>query len=425
MPRNHILMWFLGGHVTFLLNSILISGTMLKYFFLLISIFSALGGAAQELDGKWIGWLSQDGKTDTFHYEINIAQKGDGISGVAFSSLNEGKVQARFVLSGIKQGDKIVLQEVEQIEPEKPKWCFKYMTLNPKPDEEDAYYGTWTADGCTPGKVYLARPYTQAVPEREQAFTYEGRWTGHVSQSDRAYGFFFEVDLKPDGTGVSTIVSEGNGGTAHLAFDWDTLTEAAHLRIMENAVIDKTDSKWPWCIKNAALYLTKVDGKYLLDGEWTGHIEDHDIKSGSCAPGTMHLERPILKQENRQRAKEEFDPYQAKHQRTVKIDKVLQVQSKNLKIKVWDNGTVDGDFVTLLLNGKKILDNFRVDKRKWSIPVQILDGDNFLILHAEDLGDISPNTVAVSIYDGVKEEIIVLSSNLEVSGAIMIKPFRF
>lgn len=381
-----------------------------------------IGLCAQEIDGKWVGWLSQDGKKDTFYYEINIAQNGDGISGVAFSSLNQGKVQARFVLSGVKQGGKIVIQEVEQIEPEKPKWCLKYMTL--QSDGAGAYYGDWKADGCTPGKVYLARPGANEGNE-EKPFTYVGRWTGHLSQSDRAYGFFYEVNLKPDGTGVSTIVSEGNGGTAQIALEWDTLTEAAHLRIIEREVVEKTETKWPWCIKYAELYLTKVDGKYLLDGDWSGHIEGHDSESGPCAPGRMHLERPILKPVNRQRAKEEFDPYQAKFQRKVKIDNVIQVQSKKLRIKVWDNGTVDGDYVTLLLNGKKILDNYRVDKRKWAIPVQVLDGDNFLILHAEDLGDISPNTVAVSIDDGVKEEIIVMSSNLEVSGAILIKPFRF
>ena len=104
---------------------------------------------AQEVDGKWIGWLSQDGKKDTFYYEINIAQNGDGISGVAFSSVNQGKFQARFVLSGVKQGEKMVIQEVEQIEPEKPKWCLKYMTL--QSDGAGAYYGDWKADGCTPG----------------------------------------------------------------------------------------------------------------------------------------------------------------------------------------------------------------------------------------------------------------------------------
>lgn len=397
---------------TFMWNKI----TCLWFFLLPISL------SGQALDGKWIGWLSQDSKTDTFYYEINITQHGDGISGVAFSSLNEGKIQARFVLSGVKQADRIIIQEVEQIEPEKPKWCFKYMSL--ELDAAGAYYGTWKADGCTPGKVYLARPGA-AASQASQLFTYVGRWTGHISQSDREYGFFFEVKLHPDGTGVSSIVSEGNGGTANMALEWDTLTEAAHLRLIEKEVVDKTESKWPWCIKYAELFLTKEEGKYVLDGDWSGYIEGHDAESGPCAPGRMHLERPILKPINQQRAKQEFDPYQAKFQRKVKIDKVIQVQSKKLRIKVWDNGTVDGDFVTLLLNGKKILDNYRVDKRKWSIPVEIVDGDNFLILHAEDLGDISPNTVAVSIDDGVKEEIIVLSSNLDVSGAILIKPFRF
>lgn len=379
----------------------------------------------QNLDGKWIGWLSQDGKQDTFYYEINVSVKGDAISGVAFSSLNEGKIQARFVLSGVKQAGKIVLQEVSQIEPENPKWCLKYMILSPLTPEADVYTGTWKADGCTPGKVFLARPHVKSIKETEGPFTYEGRWTGYLSQTDRPYGFFFEVELKPNGEGLSFIVSEGNGGTATHALHWDTLTEAAHLRLIENRVVEKTDAKWPWCIKYAQLFLTKEEDKYLLDGDWSGYIEGNDPDHGACAPGTLHLERPIMKKEMQIRAMQAFDPYQAEHQRTVKIDKVIQVQSKSLKIKVWDNGTVDGDVVTLLLNGKKILDNFRVDKRKWSIPVEILEGDNFLILHAEDLGDITPNTVAVSIYDGVKEEIIILSSNLEVSGAILIKPFRF
>lgn len=96
-----------------------------------------------------------------------------------------------------------------------------------------------------------------------------------------------------------------------------------------------------------------------------------------------------------------------------------------MRIKVWDNGIVDGDFVILLLNGKKILDNYWVDKWKWVIFVEVLDGDNFLILYVEDFGDILFNIVVVFIDDGVKEEIIVMSFNLEVSGVILIKFFCF
>ena len=41
--------------------------------------------------------------------------------------------------------------------------------------------------------------------------------------------------------------------------------------------------------------------------------------------------------------------------RTIKVERVLEVQSSSIKIKVWDNGTVDGDVATLFLNGERIL----------------------------------------------------------------------
>ena len=101
-----------------------------------------------------------------------------------------------------------------------------------------------------------------------------------------------------------------------------------------------------------------------------------------------------------------------------------EVRSRDLYLRVWDNGTVDGDVVTLFLNGRRILHNFRVSKRKRVIPVTLEAANNFLILHAEDLGDIIPNTVAVSIDDGFKEQIIILSSNLAESGAVLIREVK-
>ena len=86
--------------------------------------------------------------------------------------------------------------------------------------------------------------------------------------------------------------------------------------------------------------------------------------------------------------------------------------------------TVDGDIVTVFLNGELLFEKYRVTKHKYAKVVKLKPDDNYLILHAEDLGDISPNTVAVSIDDGVKEQIIILSSNLSESGAIMIKQFK-
>ena len=102
----------------------------------------------------------------------------------------------------------------------------------------------------------------------------------------------------------------------------------------------------------------------------------------------------------------------------------LEVQGSRLNIHVWDNGTVDGDRVTLFLNGERLLYNHYVNKHKMAIPVTLKQDNNFLILHAEDIGSITPNTVAVSVDDGVKEQTIILSSNLDFSGAVMIRRLK-
>ena len=61
----------------------------------------------------------------------------------------------------------------------------------------------------------------------------------------------------------------------------------------------------------------------------------------------------------------------------------------------------------------------RPDQR--TFPIQLREESNFLIMHANDLGDIAPNTVALSIDDGVKEQRLIVSSNLAESGAVLIK----
>jgi hypothetical protein len=78
----------------------------------------------------------------------------------------------------------------------------------------------------------------------------------------------------------------------------------------------------------------------------------------------------------------------------------------------------------LFLNGKMLLNKYRATRRKYEIPVTLEKPVNYLILHAINLGNITPNTVAVSVDDGRGEQIIMVSSTLKSSGAIMIREFR-
>ena len=384
---------------------------------------------AQNLSGQWEGTLSQDGKETHFFYHLNIEQDGNGVSGNSWSRTTDSSSTAYFTISGLWDGEQLIMQEVEQTEPESPRWCLKYATLKFSDDGNTAKLeGRWKANGCTPGILSLQKKTIGGATftEEEIPFVMNGKWTGHLSQSDREYGFFFELMLNENKEGRSYIVSEDNGGSAFHHVNWSLLGvgEYQYLQFSESEVVERTDDKWKWCIKSGEWQLRREAHQYILEGKWDGYIEGFDRSTGSCASGTVYLEKPILTQKIKQETAKEVAPYQLSSNRKVKVARVIEVKKETIRIRVWDNGTVDGDIVTIFLNGEQLLENFRVSKRKWSQPVQLSQENNFLILHAEDLGDISPNTVAVSIDDGIEEHIVILSSNLRESGAILIKQFN-
>ena len=390
-------------------------------------LLAAASLCAQNLGGQWEGFLSQAGKADTFAYRLQLQQSGSTLTGEAYAATRDEQHHARFLVTGYWDGQQLILQEVEQTEPASPKWCMKYATLQLGEQAGiPTLTGPWRADGCTPGQMNLRRP-TKIVRDtvtKALSPTVAGKWTGTLSQSDREYGFYFEIDLGSEGKGSSYIVSEGNGGSARmgLQYTYDAVRNA--LSFQEQAVIKKEDPAWPWCIKSGDLAYRREGSRLVLEGRWKGYIEGYDMESGPCASGALYLEKPILTREVIQTRQTIAEPYQLENQRQIKVQRVLEVSSPNIRIKIWDNGTVDGDVATLFLNGERILNQHRVSKRRIGIPVTLSQTDNFLVLHADDLGDIRPNTVAVSVDDGVREQVIIVSSNLEESGAVMIKQFR-
>ena len=105
--------------------------------------------------------------------------------------------------------------------------------------------------------------------------------------------------------------------------------------------------------------------------------------------------------------------------RDVEVQKVITVDAKILKLAVWDNERVDGDKISLSLNGKWILRNYEIVKEKYNFEIELISGQvNQLIFFAENLGEIPPNTSAINIqYEGYNKTHI-MRSNLNKSGSI-------
>lgn len=382
---------------------------------------------AQDFSGQWQGFLVQPGKTDTFYYQLDIQQNGTSLNGTAYSRSADGKAFGRFDVTGVWDGQQLVLQEIVQTEPKNGGWCLKYILLQYDQKNDTAQlFGDWKADKCSPGKIYLQRQglIKGTNIEIEEPFRWAGRWTGQLSQSDRDYGFFYELNLENPAGGQSNIVSEDNGGSALHDLQWAFDAKDSIVTLQEIAVVSKTDPKWKWCIKTAKLRLSRNANVYMLEGDWQGYLEGYSPQTGKCAPGKMYLEKPVETKQMQQLEQQQSQVYELENKREVRISRVIEVQKPNIRINVWDSGVVDGDIITLFLNGKQIIEKYRVNKNKYAIPVTLAEDNNFLILHAEALGDIPPNTIAVSVYDGTKEQMLVLSSDLKTSGAVLVKQFK-
>ena len=186
------------------LNKVLLS--------LLLLLLSSNIILAQDLTGVWTGEIIQRGNTDIIRYSMTLEQDGDKVFGTSTSSVNG--VSAKFEVGGIWGGEMLTIQEVRQILPEDAKWCLKHIRLKGKYiNRQIVLRGDWEAEGCSPGTMVLsqlliieeAKPGTVVtpLPKAEHPFPALGKFVGVLSQSDREYGFYFELNLNADGTGTN------------------------------------------------------------------------------------------------------------------------------------------------------------------------------------------------------------------------------
>ena len=112
-----------------------------------------------------------------------------------------------------------------------------------------------------------------------------------------------------------------------------------------------------------------------------------------------------------------------------KIEKIRDISfnSDSLLLSFYDNGTIDGDTISMVLNGKTIAEKIKLTTNAFriTIPTKINQSDSLvLIMHAESLGLIPPNTGLLIIQDGSTRHEIRFEGDLQRSSAIVLKRKR-
>ncbi len=110
--------------------------------------------------------------------------------------------------------------------------------------------------------------------------------------------------------------------------------------------------------------------------------------------------------------------------RQIETIKTVEFKSDSLTLTLYDNGIVDGDTVSVLLNGKNIMPHQGLSTKAINKTIYITPdlGDSLqLIMYAENLGSIPPNTGLLIIHDGEDIYQIRFAGDLQKNAAIILR----
>ncbi len=109
-------------------------------------------------------------------------------------------------------------------------------------------------------------------------------------------------------------------------------------------------------------------------------------------------------------------------ERENKVIETIEISQPDIKIELFDNGEVDGDTVTVYFNSYPVLTKKQLTANVITLNVKaVKNRKNNLVLFAENLGKIPPNTALMRVTAGAKVYNITVESDKKKNGMIVFK----
>ena len=348
-------------------------------FFLLIP-FTGFNSGAQDVTGIWRGYFVTEGY-EQYKFELQVKQNGNNISGVSYSYLST-VFYGKATLTGTfnKAGQNALISEIKTVELKMSggstacimKCIFDYERSGNEEFLEGTFTSKFEKDGlinrkgqnCGGGKVYLRR----------------------VNSSD----FYVEPFLRGKIKTTPVIINE-----APVKKDTDK-TKIITPPDKKPVVINKP----PIIIKPTVKNNPPVK-KPAIDSVTT-KISIPTVKTN---PPPVVPKPEVLKT------------------RTNELVKILTVTDPIVTVKLYDNGEIDGDTISVYLDNKLVLSSKRLTASPLLITLK-MDKDNSeheLIMVAENLGRIPPNTSLMIVESGGQRFDVRITSTEQKNAVVRFK----
>lgn len=200
--------------------------------------------------------------------------------------------------------------------------------------------------------------------------------------------------------------------------------QTKRLVLIENSVLSyNVPASCIPCIKTYQLSYARQNNGSVLEGQWTGHEMGN---KNACIPGniTLHMEaKPLFPVTIPQPDSLAHLQQQLQlKQRDKEVVQTLKLDTSLIKIDLYDNAEIDDDTVSVFLNGALLLYKKRLTDKALTLSINTLPNTDYeLMMYAENLGRIPPNTSLMIVTVGKKKYEMRISSSEQKSAVVRFR----
>ncbi len=105
------------------------------------------------------------------------------------------------------------------------------------------------------------------------------------------------------------------------------------------------------------------------------------------------------------------------------VVRTITTNANEISINVYDNGTIDNDTVSVYLDKKLVISKQRLTTNAINVKFKLDDTNNYheLVMVAENLGEIPPNTSLMVVIAGTKQYEVRITSNEQKNAVVIFK----
>lgn len=256
-----------------------------------------------------------------------------------------------------------------------------------------------------------------------------GIWRGELTQEPGGCypKYYIELQLHVNDNIIEGVTYDyyDTSKYVRLKFSGRLNSSSKRMVLIENKV---TEFRIPRdcipCIKTYDLTWSKASNEEELIGTWKGSQMG---SMAGCPPGKIILKRvasssfkteDVIQDEQLVNIQKTLKPVARK----VEVIQTILIETPIVKVELYDNGQVDGDTISVFLNHQLILYKKGLSEKPITLDIPIQPFKDYeMIMFAENLGSIPPNTALMVFTCGKKKYEIYLSSSEIKSAAVKFR----